>query len=488
MNIHRPTVFWLFVLGFFVAVASVLFYTSGYRFSFTRGIFVYTGSLTIDSNPDLISIKIDGETVPDNRLGILNKASHIAGLAPGEYQVEVTSPGYQTWQKKVIVESGRSTEFWNVLLARDPAVPIILPNTPLTTRAYPAPKRNLVALASKDGAELKVSVYNTKNESSVQVFSLPDADLLDAQSDGIEWSPEAEKILIPLVHQGVREYYLVDVATTDSTKLAIFTDDTKRKFTRFHPKERATIIYLDKQTLTRVDTREDVLTPIPMYRDIIAYDISSERAYTLTNNGIIMRYPLDSNNYATTEGIQITTSPITVSLDNEYFVVIYDESRISLLEPKSGTFWLFNKEVSPDMVEMATGIKGTQFSDDGKKLLYYSNTDISVAYLADWEVQPARTQGTSQQIIRLSSPITGVQWAKDYEHVIYALGGNVMFAELDSRDYRNIGTLISLPVAPLQVYTRFEEDRVYIIQNSEGEDRLTALDFPEAPTLFGFGR
>lgn len=100
MRIHRPTVFWLFVLAFFITVTSVLFYTYGYRFSPTRGIFVYTGSLTIDSNPEAISIKIDGETVPDNRLGILNKASHIAGLAPGEYQIEVTAPGYESWQKK----------------------------------------------------------------------------------------------------------------------------------------------------------------------------------------------------------------------------------------------------------------------------------------------------------------------------------------------------------------------------------------------------
>jgi len=487
MRIHRPTVFWLFVLAFFITVTSVLFYTYGYRFSPTRGIFVYTGSLTIDSNPEAISIKIDGETVPDNRLGILNKASHIAGLAPGEYQIEVTAPGYESWQKKVIIESGKSTEYWNVLLSKNPANPLTLPETTTTTRAYPAPKKNIVALAGKNGTELTVTTYNTRTESHAQVFSLADADLLDAESDGIEWSPEAEKLLIPVVHKGIREYYVVDTLTTASTKLTLFTEDTKRKFVRWHPKERATLIYLDKQTLNRVDTREAVLQPIPMYNNIVSYDISSERAYTLSNNGIVMRYPLDSNNYTTEKSIQITTSPITINPDNEYFVVIYDESRISLLEPQSGTFWLYNKEIAPDMVEMATGIRGTQFSDDGKKLIYYSNTDISVAFLEDWEVQPIRTMGSTQQIIRLSTPITGVQWAKDYEHIIYALGGHVMFAELDNRDYRNIGTLISLPVAPLQVFTRFDEDRVYIIKNSEGEDRLTALDFPEALTLFGFG-
>ena len=487
MKIHRPTVFWLFVMAFLVTVSSVLFYTFGYRFSPTRGIFVYTGSLTIDSNPDLIEIKINGETVPDNQLGILNKASHIGGLAPGEYQIEVSALGYAPWQKKVIIESGKSTEYWNVLLSKDPANPIVLPDTPSVVRAFPSPKKNVIALASKNGNELTITAYNTKTETYEQVFSLPDADLLDVQSDGVEWSPEAEKLLIPVMHAGKREYYVVDASTTDSFQLNLLTEDGRRKYVRWHPKERATLIYLDKQTLSRVDTRVTPLLPIAMYSDIVAYDISSERAYTLSTHGIVMRYPLDSNNYQEEESIQITTSPITIDTNQEYFVVIYDEKRISLLEPKSGTFWLFNKEVAPDMVSMGTGIRGTQFSDDGKKLLYYSDTDISVAFLEKWEVQPIREIGSVQQIVRLSNPLTGVQWAKDYEHIIYANGSHIMFAELDNRDYRNIGTLITLLTTPLQVFTRLDEDRVYVIKNIDGENRLVGIDFPEAVNLFGLG-
>ncbi len=373
-----------------------------------------------------------------------------------------------------------------MLLSKDPANPITLPDTAMVTRAFPSPKKNVIALAAKNGNELTITAYNTKTETSKQVFSLPDADLLDVQSDGIEWSPEAEKLLIPVEHAGKHEYYVVDAATTESFKLNLLTEDGRRKYTRWHPKERATLIYLDQETLTRVDTRVEPLTPIPMYSDIVAYDISSERAYTLSTHGIVMRYPLDSNNYTLEEALQITTSPIEVDTNKEYFVIIYDEKRISLLEPKSGTFWLYNKEVAPDMVSMGTGVRGTQFSDDGKKLLYYSDTDISVAFVDKWEVQPIRELGSTQQIIRLSTPITGVQWAKDYEHVIYATGSHIMFAELDSRDYRNIGTLISLPTTPLQVFTRLDEDRVYVIKNVDGENRLVGIDFPEAVNLFGF--
>jgi len=483
MTLHRPTVFWVFVLGFFVTVGIVLFYTYGYRFSTNRGIFVYTGSLTIDANPDAISIKINGELVPDSQLGVLNKASHISGLAPGEYQIEVTAPGYQSWQKKVIIESGKSTEYWNVLLTKENPEILTLPNTAGSVRAFPSPKKNLVALAKKQDNELVIVTYDTDQETGEQVFSLPDANLLDNQSDGVEWSPEAEKLLIPVEHAGKREYYVVDVDTTASTLMTQFTTDTpKRKFVRWHPRERATLLYLDNQSLYQIDTRATEWTIETMYPNVISYDISSGNAYTLTPNGIIVKYPLDSSNYALEKGLQVTTSPIPITTESEYFVVMYDDSRISLLETKTGTFWLYNKEESLEMNKVATGIKGTQFSDDGKKLLYYGDTDISVVYLRDWEVQPVRLAGTHQQIIRLSTPLTQVQWTKDYEHIFYANAGQIQFAELDNRDYRNIGNFLTLPNPPLQLFSRFEEDRVYIISDTG----LSAFDFPEALTLFGF--
>jgi hypothetical protein len=485
MTLHRPTIFWIFVLGFFITVGLVLFYTYGYRFSTDRGIFVYTGSLTIDANPDAISIKIDGELVPDNQLGVLNKASHISGLAPGEYQVEVTAPDYQTWQKKVIIESGKSTEYWNVLLTKTNPTNLTLPDTEGSIRAFPSPKANLIALAKKQGDELIIVTYDTDQEVSERVFSLAGANLLDNQSDGLEWSPEAEKLLIPVERAGKREYYIVDVATTASTLLNQFnTDAPVRKFTRWHPSERATLMYLDNRTLSRLDTRATEWLPETMYTNIVSYDVSSGNAYTLTPNGIITKYPLDSSNYSAEKALQVTTSPIPMAEGTEYFVVMYDDSRISLLETKTGTFWLYDKEDSLEMTQVATGIKGTQFSDDGKKLLYYSDTDISVIYLRDWEVQPVRLAGTHQQIIRLSTPIRQVQWTKDYEHIFYANAGQIQFAELDNRDYRNIGNFLTLPNPPIQLFSRFEEDRVYIIS----ETGLSAIDFPEALTLFGFGR
>lgn len=487
MKIPRPLVFWLFVAGFFVTAGLVLMYTFGYRFSPERGVFVYTGSLTIDSNPQTAEIKIDGTTVPQNRLGILNSSAHVPGLAPGEYQIEVSAPGYHPWQKKVIIESGKSTEYWNVLLTKEDPAPATLPGTAEAIRAFASPQADLIALAKQHGNDLAVLTYETDTGLGEQVFSLPGAHLLGENQDGLEWSPQAEKLLIPVERAGFREYYLVDIETKQATLIPSITQDGRRKYPRFDPNDRATAIYLDNQTLYRLDTRATALVPQPVHSGILTYDISASQIYMLNSGGIISRFPL--SNTPSTESVQITTSSVPADAANEYSLVVYDESRITILEPGSGHFWLYNRDMEPQLQSLReSGIRGTQFSDDGKKLLFWSDNEISVAFPRDWEVQPARVAGTTQQIARFTTPLHFVQWTKDYEHVLYALEGNIKIAEVDSRDRRNITDFLNLPQTPFQVFSRFEEDNVYVIkQGTENEDRLLQIAFPEAVTLFGFG-
>jgi len=68
MNLDRlhKLVFWAFLVLFLATSASILFFTFGYRFSFDRGIFIYTGSVTIKSNPRAVGISLDGS--PSRRI------------------------------------------------------------------------------------------------------------------------------------------------------------------------------------------------------------------------------------------------------------------------------------------------------------------------------------------------------------------------------------------------------------------------------------
>ncbi|OGI21271.1 MAG: hypothetical protein A2808_01205 [Candidatus Moranbacteria bacterium RIFCSPHIGHO2_01_FULL_55_24] len=493
MQRFRPLIFLLFVAFFFITAALVLFYTFGYRFSPERGVFVYTGSITVDSNPQSVSISLDGVNVPENRLGILNSSAHIPGLPPGEHFVEVTAPGYTTWQKKAVVESGRSTEFWNVLLTPQNPEHITLPGTASAIKAYPSPDRNILAIVKKHAGELTLDVYDTSKLSGEQVFSLPNGELLPDRDDGIEWSSDGERILIPLLENGERRYFVVDVGTKASFELPRLTKDNQRKYARWHPRDRNILFYLNEEKLYQFDVSQPEGEAALVRENIETYDISSQYLYVLNaSNGIVSRLPISAK--PDTSATQVTTAPIALASDGSYSLVVYDDTRLVILESTLGAFWLYNNlgnaaSISPMREVLPSGVRGTQFSDDGKKVLYYTDTEISVVFLREWEVQPVREADSTFQIVRFSQPLQFAQWTKDYEHVLFALGGSVKVAELDNRDRRNILDLINFEKPPLQILSQFQDNALYFAEEKpEGQDVLMYIQFPEPTGFLGFGQ
>jgi hypothetical protein len=139
----RRIFFWTFTILFFITAPTVTVYALGYRFNFERGIFIYTGSITLKANPSVVDIVIDGKKGEGN-IDRINNSYHIGGLKPGEHFIQISAPGYNTWSKKAIVSSGLSTEFWNVLLTRTgyEETPYPVANA---QKAFPAPKSTLLA-------------------------------------------------------------------------------------------------------------------------------------------------------------------------------------------------------------------------------------------------------------------------------------------------------------------------------------------------------
>jgi hypothetical protein len=488
MQTLRPFIFWSFVALFFLTAALVLFYTFGYRFSTSRGIFIYTGSITVNSNPSTVSITLDGKPVPENRLGFINRSTHIPGIPPGEHFISVTAPGYTTWEKKAVVESGLSTEFWNVLLGKtDPTVETLAETTG-AVRAYPSPKAGVVALAKKVGDEFSLLVYQTDRGRGEQVFSLAGAELLSEDEDGLEWSPDGKRVLVPLRQGGAIHYYVVDVETTASFELSGLTEDGRRKYLRWLPQKKHDLFYINEGTLYELDTDAPDTPPVLRRKDLVAYDLSGGFLYLLASNGIVSRVPIDTPD--TQDARQITTAPVPVAPESNFVLTAYDDNRLAVLEKKSGVLTLYNQEpgLETRTVLLPEGARGMQFSDDGKKLLYFTEHEINVVFLRDWEVQPVRQAGMTLQVARLSDPVRFVQWTRDYEHVLFDQNGTVKVAELDNRDRRNIFDLAHFGHTPRQILSRFEENNVYFIEDRDTDERtLRVIQFPSPENFLGFG-
>lgn len=476
MNRIRPFLFWMFVFLFFSITSAVLFYTFGYRFNFERGIFVYTGSISIKSTPETVEISVDGESVPQKKLGILNQSIHIGGLTPGEHIIEVTAPGYTSWSKKTTIQSGLSTEFWNVFLVKTEGLPEIVKQTENTHRIFQSRDKWILAIAKERDRLFIVDIINTEKQTSETLFSLANASFSNENEENIEWSPDNKKLLIPIKRDNAQEYIVADIATKQVFSLT----ERMRKFTgkeimmpRWDPSNKDALLTIAGNTLYRLKASSPEENPIVLRENVKSYNFSGEDIYYLgSDNGIIYRF---FGNNPNEKPVQISTTTLQILEKNTYILILYDAGRFTLREKETGKLWLYNS-ISSDlenipMKELAEkDIEGVQFSDDGKKLLFFSKNEISVFFLRDWEAQPIRMKDTSLQIARFSNTFKNVIWSEDYEHIFFSVGSTVKMIEIDHRDKRNIVDLTTFHSDILQILPRFDENFLYFVTRESQDD------------------
>ena len=481
----RRILFWFFTLGFALTASLLIFHALGYRYSFERGIFIYSGSITISSLPQTIDIALDGKTIPKSRYGILNNTYHLAGLMPGEHLLTLSANGYYPWSKRVIIRSGISTEFWNVILIPKDILPETLPDTSDTLRLYPSPQTNIFALAKERDGESSIVIYDRSQKIGREVFSKNNAHFDLQSTENIEWSPDGESLILPLSEPSGQTIYLVNTITGKSDQLSDLTPGLSPQHTRWNAKREKEILFLADHTLYRLtfdgNDRSKAL-PMAIATDTTAYDITDRFLYVLHGEThALSRFPKES-----TERTETTLSS-TLNIDTtlEYELDVYDDERFALLE-KSGNQRLFAFSQGMDRVNtfatVASDIHQFQFSNDGKKLLFSGDHEIGVYFLHAWEVQPSRAAGETLQIGRFSDPIENVHWTEDYEHIIFTQNSIIKIAELDGRSGRIITDLLTFSGPPTQVLPLFEENKTFVaIPNQD----ITSFTFPEPQRFFG---
>lgn len=479
----RPLIFWCFVLSFFATASLIIFYAFGYRYSFERGIFVYSGSITVSSLPRSIDIAIDDVPLTKKQYGILNNTVHITGLIPGEHRLTLSAPGYRSWTKNTVVQSGISTEYWNIILTRDDYPSVALPNTGGTERIYPHPDNELFALAKTRESATSVVIYDRQKQSGREVFSRPAAAFDFDLAENFEWSPSGRKILIPLLEGGTRSYYIVTIADGTAEKLADIAPGLEASSVRWNATTGEELLFLASQSLYRFNTAGSSRMPILLAENILAYDVTNDFIYTAATEGVtINRF----KNNGTGESRAAVAPGLEVALgESAYVLDVYDENRIALLERgEKKRLFFYNQSGAKTYPfrEIGKNIDRFQFSNDGKKLLFASANEINVYFARAWEVQPRRAEDDILQIARFSDPVSNVGWTEDYEHVLFTRGNSLKLIELDGRSGRAISDLKGFPETPSQILTFFPENRLFIVApNSD----ISSFVFPEPQGLFG---
>ncbi len=485
---NKQIFFWILVILFFVTSSFLILYSFGYTFNSERGIFVYAGSITLKSNPQDIDVKINDLDV-SKKLSLINNSFHIDRIKPDEYILKISAPGFNTWNKKIQVRSGVSTEFWNVLLTRQDYQRTNYETDSNISNFFIAPTKDLIALVNNrkeddESSELSIDILDSEKNETERVFSSNEYEFTDDKQENIEWSPQSQKIILPLKKGSEKEYFIIDLENPNQPlKLEDLAETSKVSMVRWDPQDKNIVYYMSKRDLYRLDTA-DPQNPKVIARQISSYDISGKFIYYFQlPNGIVFQTNLDGS----MSPQQITTSAPSDMHDDSFRIIVYDKEKIAM-KNKSNQLFIFNKTEKDEYFnKLLDNAQGLQFSNDGKKLLFWNEREILTYFTSNWEDQPLRQENDILLVTRYSQPLSNVQWSDDYEHVLFLATDKIKVTELDQRDHSNTFDVATLSQCQAKMVDNFSQDRLYFTnQNEHGENIFQSIDFPEEVGIFGF--
>jgi hypothetical protein len=465
-----------------ITATTIIGYAFGYRFSFKNGVFVYAGSITVKTTPQDMDVYINGVLMPSKNLNRLNNSFHIGGIVPGNYRLEVKAPDHQTWSKNISVHSGVSTEFWNIILAQNSYGREDY-DTPGIQKFFISPRKNLAAFSQQIDNQFFVKIFDPGTLEINQVFVADDYTFTNDNKENIEWSPQAHRIIIPAIKndEGYKNYFIVTLDTNEILNLKELTGMDNLSHVRWDPKNKDVLFYMSNDTLYRLDLDNPEEKQIISER-ISSYDLSSDGLYYFQlPEGIVYRTDFNGSNNPT----QITNAAPDDMNDNSYQIIVYDEDRITFLNNNDHNLYVFNRgKEGIYFRKLSDDAQGSQFSDDGKKLLYWTDHEMSVYFVRKWEAQPAMSENDNISITRLADPIQNVQWTRDYEHILFTNNKKIKLIEIDNRDHRNMMDVLTLNDDSSLLVNNFTDSKLYYTEkNDQGQNTLHAIYFPERNTF-----
>ncbi len=479
----RQILFWFLAILFLATAPIAIFYSQGYRFDWKKMIFVHSGAVTLKSLPSSVNIFLDGKLQTSQTLDIINNSATIGGLRPGNYHIQASLDGYSNWEKNVEVHSGISTEFWNVVLVpQNPEIKELKSEN--VAKFFPSSSGKKIAWVANSEKGMFLSATDFKKNESISIYSSTDAVFLEENFENIEWNYKEDLVLVPVIRNGQKDYlvassenilkpfFLLDVANLENIRKA-----------RWSPREKNMVFFLadDKNgasNLYALDTESlsfNIIVP-----NTSVYDLSKNSIYFLQKNNVLFKSNLDGES-----AIQINNRPFTdTDVGKNARMIVYDEDR-QILIVESGEFFVRNLGTDDFFQKIGSGVLGAQFSDDGKKLLFWNNNEIFVMFLRKWEVQPYRSENEIQTIIRLSSPVENVFWFRDYEHIFFSTQNKIKLIELDPRDRRICVDVFENNLKNFPAAYNSGNGYYFFVRDTEDNKKIFYFTLPEKTGIFG---
>lgn len=406
----RRIMFYFFTAIFLLTTPIIILYAYGYKYDFERKRFIETGAIYIKSQPKKAAVFINNK--------LINKQTPvlIKGLLPNKYSIKITLDGFIPWSKELEVNTKLVTNVENILLF--PLNPSeFLLNEEKFSDFYISTDKERILYARNN--EIWVQELK-KNSAAIQVV---EQEPLKGDIKNISWSLNSKYFIF----QSNNEWLLADIQKP--TALISLNSVLGNEITnlKWSTKDSDNIYFLRNKEMHRFEWRSK--TSIQVLTNIVNYDIYNNLIYyTSSASQFIYQANLDGQNSQ-----QITfNNPENfilnkIQISSDGIIIIYDKDE-NVYSTEDGVLKL-----------IASGVKKTEFSPDGKKLLIQTNYEMFIRYLDNIEGAPNHKKNEQILITRYSEPIKKSAFLPvNYEYVIFEVNGTIKITEIDNRNHQNI--------------------------------------------------
>lgn len=466
----RRVLFFSAILFFLIITPILVEYARGLRFDFSTWRFVETGGFFFKiHSPTETKILLDEKPVKTTSAFSYFNNAFIQNLTPGEYNIEISKDGYQSWNKRLKIEPQFVTEARDiVLITDDPQLEL-----------YSVPDQKIKKMyQSQNGQYLAMVKYNGKNQTSLQLIDLS----ANKENEAViskyvsvfdlrDWREDSGKFIF--YDNDKNDYVVVNVfdGKTWNLGVALPAQISAKKIEdiRFGTQENIFILtdgflYVFDNTVRSLTLLKKDIAAIQIKGESVYYlskiDLSLTRAYfknkTLIFEQILGRIDLSANPPA---GGRIGRPE-----DSDFLLTVLDSGQIFATDKIMGELFMFLNNKG-EFIKIDDNVTKFSLSKDEKKILYQKQNELIAYYLEDIKIQPYKYAGQKEIIIEAPHKILSSQWLKTSEHIFYSFENSVKFIELDDRDNQNIFHIAEM--ANPEIFYDESSNRLYILSNEK---------------------
>jgi len=521
----------LFFVVLVIVAPVIVFYSMGYRFNKESNEVIRSGSIVMKTTPSSPDVVLDGGKVNQASIDLINRSLNINGLAPKDYQLEISTPGYYPWKKSVEVRSGIATEFWNVLLIPENITPKTVSEDSIEKYAFSADKRKIAYFLKKDNA-ITLIVHDDSQGEDFPVYREAVNQRYTPEPGELKWSPDGQWLLFSLKKNDTEEIQLTYAGDKFAEAIPLgavwqntLASNLNQAGDKKSPSPAINSYYWDDSGslyfvaggVLYSQLANDLLNwwnqnnqngnnnasegakkppknPSNLFLPAEAQPSKiKENIYGLTECGSYfcsVNVPARNLEVSDKDGNlqQSISFPDNYQLTDKYQVFAYADNRVAILDA-NGNLFLWDEDQNKQ--EGKTGIKfifpgvsEVYFSNDGKKVLFSTKNEAYVYFVRDWDVQPKHTAGDLEVIYRDPGELKKVQWYLDYQNILVENEQGIKFIELDGRGGRNSADFLKGSNLSDMSYDTNAKKLWYLEDEGNGMKKLQEISFPPSTSLF----